>query len=611
MSNFFDLDKLVLELSEFSGEKTDETSIETKNKENANNNNKSFTNEQCNYIVSQFESFAKKFNNKPYNIDNSASSTLNRSNFSSDTSSSNKIKRTLHTSKIFKHDLDQKLCVIEGIIKDLKRDDDLLKQIKSVENNMNNFQTFEDDLKENGLILTKVIDHKSISKKDFIETNLIIDDKHIDNILKVNEDPVSSFMSLFGNIDKEIKNIKRERRNSVKSSSSSLSASSSPNRSNHSSVSMTSLNKNNKKIVDSVDEEEDDDGNINPIIFGANSLNPQFLLIDDEEDNNDDEDEIQRSRSLTNDNNELLCNTNSKINIESLCEKLNTIDYTVYEDDINDYKDNFIGFEQEKYEDSKIKRLIDDTISISSYKLTSFISDKNEEKSHLLVTSQQKNYEPFINENKSEDLISSNPKLKSMPSSATIQNTELNVLDLLDVNYLLEYQSAQHTSTIVFDNKNLLKTNNTTFCSSTTNILRGGHIDALIVLATSANANVVSAINLSKNNSKTVPNQNLVSVASNENKSNFLFQEAFLTTYRTIIEPINLINKLIYRYRVFSKHKSSIKNCLDQDSKNNKSRLDEKFDLNRLKSNIKTTKLAASAARNSLALLIRVLDDLG
>ena len=278
---------------------------------------------------------------------------------------------------------------------------------------------------------------------------------------------------------------------------------------------------------------------------------------------------------------------------------------------INDYKDNFIGFEQEKYEDSKIKRLIDDTISISSYKLTSFISDKNEEKSHLLVTSQQKNYESFINENKSEDLISSNPKLKSMPSSATIQNTELNVLDLLDVNYLLEYQSAQHTSTIVFDNKNLLKANNTTFCSSTTNILRGGHIDALIVLATSANANVVSAINLSKNNSKTVPNQNLVSVASNENKSNFLFQEAFLTTYRTIIEPINLINKLIYRYRVFSKHKSSIKNCLDQDSKNNKSRLDEKFDLNRLKSNIKTTKLAASAARNSLALLIRVLDDLG
>ena len=31
MSNFFDLDKLVLELSEFSGEKTDETSIETTN----------------------------------------------------------------------------------------------------------------------------------------------------------------------------------------------------------------------------------------------------------------------------------------------------------------------------------------------------------------------------------------------------------------------------------------------------------------------------------------------------------------------------------------------------------------------------------------------------
>jgi hypothetical protein len=30
---------------------------------------------------------------------------------------------------------------------------------------------------------------------------------------------------------------------------------------------MTSLNKNNKKVIDSVDEEEDDDGNINQIIF--------------------------------------------------------------------------------------------------------------------------------------------------------------------------------------------------------------------------------------------------------------------------------------------------------------------------------------------------------
>jgi hypothetical protein len=109
-----------------------------------------------------------------------------------------------------------------------------LKQIKSVEKNLDSFQAIENDLEENCLILSKSIDHKAISKKDFIEMNMLVDNKHIDDILKVNQDPVSSFMSLFGNNQKETKIIKRERTNSVKSSSSSLSASPSPNRSNHS-----------------------------------------------------------------------------------------------------------------------------------------------------------------------------------------------------------------------------------------------------------------------------------------------------------------------------------------------------------------------------------------
>lgn len=137
-------------------------------------------------------------------------------------------------------------------------------------------------------------------------------------------------------------------------------------------------------------------------------------------------------------------------------------------------------------------------------------------------------------------------------------------------------------------------------------------MDALIVLATTANTNVVSSA-VSTKSKATIP---LNSLNCNEHKGNFLFQEAFLTTYRTIIEPIDLVNKLIYRYRLFSKYASTKKtiisgnpnlSCKDVVGAN----LDDKFDLNRLKTNVKTNKLAASAARNSLALLVRVLDDLG
>ncbi|XP_065201005.1 guanine nucleotide-releasing factor 2 isoform X2 [Planococcus citri] len=51
--------------------------------------------------------------------------------------------------------------------------------------------------------------------------------------------------------------------------------------------------------------------------------------------------------------------------------------------------------------------------------------------------------------------------------------------------------------------------------------IRGGHADALIVLATKAN------------------------------KNDFLYQEAFLTTYRTFITPVQLLEKLIDRYHRF------------------------------------------------------------
>ena len=68
----------------------------------------------------------------------------------------------------------------------------------------------------------------------------------------------------------------------------------------------------------------------------------------------------------------------------------------------------------------------------------------------------------------------------------------------------------------------------------------------------------------------------LIVKATEVSKNDFLFQEAFLTTYRTFINPLELINKLIYRYNKFTNY---------TDSKQR-------------------------AAKNSFALLVRVVDDL-
>ena len=109
------------------------------------------------------------------------------------------------------------------------------------------------------------------------------------------------------------------------------------------------------------------------------------------------------------------------------------------------------------------------------------------------------------------------------------------------MHYLLEYQHAS--------------SNTTTTCGTTTtptnpqnintkSILRGGHIDALIVLATSANASVHAATHpikssaLSTTTTTSTTHQQLDEFSSN--KVNFLYQEAFLTTYRTILESFDL-----------------------------------------------------------------------
>ncbi|CAL4093288.1 unnamed protein product [Meganyctiphanes norvegica] len=70
----------------------------------------------------------------------------------------------------------------------------------------------------------------------------------------------------------------------------------------------------------------------------------------------------------------------------------------------------------------------------------------------------------------------------------------------------------------------------------------------------------------------------LVVHASKANKNDFLYQEAFLTTYRTFVEPPELVTKLLYRYHKFTRCTS------DMDKQ--------------------------KASRNAFSLLVRVVDDL-
>ncbi|XP_069982713.1 rap guanine nucleotide exchange factor 1 isoform X8 [Penaeus vannamei] len=69
----------------------------------------------------------------------------------------------------------------------------------------------------------------------------------------------------------------------------------------------------------------------------------------------------------------------------------------------------------------------------------------------------------------------------------------------------------------------------------------------------------------------------LVVHASKANKNDFLYQEAFLTTYRTFVSPSELVTKLLYRYNKFT-------NSPDVDHQ--------------------------KAARNAFSLLVRVVDEL-
>ena len=201
-------------------------------------------------------------------------------------------------------------------------------------------------------------------------------------------------------------------------------------------------------------------------------------------------------------------------------------------------------------------------------------------------------------------------------------------LGLLDITHLLEYQSQSQLINGASSTSNMLSSSASANSGST--ILRGGHVDALIVLATSANSSVIAPPSSTDQHSSshTLNTSQFSNSALNQftpynhhhrnKKSSFLFQEAFLTTYRTIIEPIELVRKLIHRYRLFAKVDNSSTHHSDDatdedeyvDEKEMIINRDAKFDFNRLDLSNRRHKMAFSATRNSLTLLIRVLDGL-
>ena len=164
LSAFIDLDRLVLELS----------SLNTSQPEPANNSATTFTNEQCNYLVSQFETFAKEFKRKEMFESNTPASTPSKSadlSFSTVTSSlsgTTPKKKTVYSNTLFKHEFDQKLTSVEGIIKSNHLSID-----KSIA-----------DLDNNQKVLSKLVDHKTTTKTNFMETNIFLNDQSVDEILQ-------------------------------------------------------------------------------------------------------------------------------------------------------------------------------------------------------------------------------------------------------------------------------------------------------------------------------------------------------------------------------------------------------------------------------------------
>lgn len=173
LSSFVDLDRLVLELSSLNS--TSEAAnqqpkqpLDAKTSVNTNASGTGFTNDQCNYLVKQFESFAKDFQRKEIFNDSSSmgSSSVDRNtDRSCNRNQSPSKKATVYTRTVFKHNKDQAVCTTEEVCNGT--DDELL--------------TLAD---VSGRVVSKLVDYKSSEKENFKEKNVLLNDRSVIEILE-------------------------------------------------------------------------------------------------------------------------------------------------------------------------------------------------------------------------------------------------------------------------------------------------------------------------------------------------------------------------------------------------------------------------------------------
>jgi hypothetical protein len=373
--------------------------------------------------------------------------------------------------------------------------------------------------------------------------------------------------------------------------------------------------------------------------FGINSLKPHFLYVDDLDDENTNFEKLARN----NDNYEKQ-NTNIQMN-----KNLLLLDKIINDDkwdkekiNHNDFiRNNFFfdtAFDNAKYDEYEDEEAsLINRNSILNGLLVSFSS-----KTSLPIAFENPNKKKLLNKiekdlSKSLDSnitsVENNDDKLNSTNNFTIESND--ILKLINVSHLLEYQSQSNSSPSLLSSLNNHKYFKSDFnldnriYNNSNSLLRGGNIDALIILATSsacfvAPSNKVKVKNAEINNSHNAGNNTTSNIKSNtcnksiNNRSNFMFQEAFLMTYRTFIRPIDLINKLIYRYRLFT-NQNSIKlkeaaNLLDSSIEFKVKKYDfennQRFDLNRLKIILKNNRMTKLISVNCLTFLVRVVDEI-
>jgi len=205
LSAFMDLDRLVLELSSLG--QPSNTAAQPTPSTTTNNTGEicltpalnPFTDEHCNYLLGQFESFAKDFKKKEASssFSSRASTVERRTGQESHKSGRRRTGATVYSNTAFKHITDRRLSVKEEI--------------------QNGEETTDNSEIPN--LISKFVDYKNTEKVNFKETNILLNDIDANQLLSsvlemsskdlnnnttktsVTTDPVKTFTSLFDDPD--------------------------------------------------------------------------------------------------------------------------------------------------------------------------------------------------------------------------------------------------------------------------------------------------------------------------------------------------------------------------------------------------------------------------